>query len=934
MKKIKSIFHNLIAYLKDDNISIDYKSLYVTSLLTIPASIMFIVAFVLFDVDEAVAALLMCLLVFYLGLSYLLHRFDQINYIKYLLSLVINILVFPICYVITGDVYNGTLLFFPLGIILTFFMIRGRIVYLFAIVELIWYCFIISGTRIHYIEHSVYRDVTLLGPGIPTSFIAAALVPLGIIVYQAKENSRANKKIEESYAIIKEAKNNKTRFLSNMTNEIRTPMNSIVGMNELILQEDLDAQSREYAENIRNSSNQLLKIINNILEFSKLDSNKMELFPAKYDFKKLLTDIIYSVSVEYASDDNEFYVNVDSNIPKILFGDSLRIKQVFLYILFSTISKLPHNRISLKVEGDIDRTTNTVLMSCTIAESGLGLSDNEIEAMLSAYTRYDSRQKFDFMGMGLEMSICKEILEMMGGSLSIDSLAGVGVSIKFQFINYIIEDSPLAKISYTKESSVLVCCSSSIDSDIFAQILSDFQIFPNIVSGPSAFRNAIESTKYTHIFIYDMFYSILKDTIKEAGIEENVFVVTKADSVYSDFGKCKILRSPITCINLISALNDEWKADAYKVALKKQMVVYPQAKVLVVDDSIVNLKVLDGMLSTFEITTKTAKSGAEALEILREEEFDLLILDQKMPEMDGIELLHLIRKLGNVNSLLPILCATADFGPDISRYLIAEGFQDYLAKPVRRFYLERMLRKFMPVELAVNIRVDVEEADDKPHSKKKDEVKVAADNSVEVETKPDPQVIEFDVGIGNVGGSEDAFGDVLQSFYKEGIAKMDSVPPLLKDDLRLYVIEVHALKSSNAAIGAKGMSEQFKSLEFAGRAENIEYLEGHTAPTFEEFAKVLEQIKQYLVAKGLYQEESVDDQPEGDAVKLTKESVSEVIEYLAKFNLKAAEDALKEMKLTNYGADINKRIKSINDAYEQFDYHRVRDELKELEESL
>lgn len=738
IKKIKS-------NIASDKLSLDDKSLFLASIFTIPGCMFFSIVFWIAGVGASHIILTLAMMMFFMMSLYCLARFEEYSYYKHFMVLVVSFLLFPTFFYVTGDIYNGAVLFFPLGIIITFFIIRSRVVYLWGVVEILWYCLVLLLPVLDYEKFAPYRDSQpSLGIGIVVCFVGAVSAPILIILYQTSVYNRIHDKLIDSNKMMNEAQFNKSRFLANLTHEIRMPMNAIVSMNELMLRENLDAESRELAEEIRSSSNQLLKIVNNILEFSKLDSNRMELYPRQYDFKEMISDIISTVSAEYASDDNEFYVEIDPDIPRSLFGDNVRMKQVFMYLLFSAVNKFPHNRILLSIKSEIDRTTNTVLLTCSIAESGLGLSDVEIEAMLSAYTRYDSRQKSDYKAMGLELSICKEILNMMGGNLTIDSVEGVGIRIKFDFINYIIEEMPIARVSPIKDYSVLVYCNDSYDKDIWTNILMPFQMYPTVVNGPNAFRNAIENRKYTHIFIDSTFYSMLKDTIRDADIENCVYIVTEAGSVYSDYGKCKILRKPLNCINVTSALNDDWTAENYKIAAKREMVTYPEAKVLIVDDSVVNLKVLEGMLATFKINVQKAKSGKAALDIMQDEEFDLLILDQRMPEMDGIELFGRIKMLGNANSLVPILCATADFGPEVARYLKDVGFSDYLAKPVRRFYLERMLRQYIPVELAVNVKVDEKEENNVDSTKK--------DNNQEVVQNEDPQVINYEEGKSIVDG--------------------------------------------------------------------------------------------------------------------------------------------------------------------------------------
>lgn len=938
MNKPKDFFNKIKSLLKKEDMPFDNKSLYLTLIYGVFICLFYLIVFSFLKSNYATIHTIIIMIFMFTGMLYILVRFDEMNFIKILFLVIVNVFLFPTLFYITGDINNGIILFFIFGIITTFFIICSINVYVIVALEILWYCFIILQPMLNSDKFVPYQNdgnnqlIKLI-----FCTIGACVGPVIILCHQNNIFEKMHKKLENANNMMQEAKLNKSRFMSNMTTEIRTPMSSIVTMNELILREQLDSESRELAENMYASSTQLLKIVNNILEFSKLDTNKMELYPQKYELKKMITEIINTVSVEYSSEENEFYVDIDHNIPNVLFGDYARIKQVFLYLLFSTVNKMPHNRIFLNIKGDVNHATNTVMLTCSIGESGIGLSDNEIDAMLSAFSRYDSRQKSNINEMGLEVSICKDILARMGGNLYIDSIEGVGISVKFEFINYIIDEVPIVKLSSVQDYSVLVYCNNNYDRDIWMNILAPFSVYPTIVYGPSAFRDAIEDRKFTHIFIYDALYSMVYDTINVTGISDNVYVVAETGNVYSDFGNCKILRKPLNCINVISALNNVWNAEIYKISNKRETVTYPEAKVLIVDDSVVNLKVLEGMLSTFGVIISSAQSGEEGLKIMENQEFDLIILDQRMPNMDGIEVFQRIKKMKNANSLVPVLCATADFGSEVARYLADVGFDDYLAKPVRRHYLERMLRKFLPVELAVNSVIEedfdkrVKNKDVKRKNVKNDatDMQSESNSNKKDEIYEDTLLIHYDLGKENVGGSEEGYCAVLKSFYKEGLQKLKKVPELYNNDIALYVIEVHALKSSCAAIGAKGMSALFKDLEFAGRANNIEFIEANNANAFAEFEKVLPKIKEYLVDKNMFEDDSVKE-PDGEVIILQAEIIEEIINALAKFNLRQCEEKICEISRINYGSDVNSRIASIKDSYERFDYHKVKEDLNSL----
>lgn len=875
--------------------------------------------------------------------GYIVFKYSEFELYSIVYCMLFNFVIYPLFYFSSGDIYNGMVLFFVLGIVLTFFMAKGKILAVLVVLEFIWYSFIIMFTYYNSDIISIYRTESNMSYGIVFSFIIAMFMPIFIIRHEMDVYEKVKEQAISANALLDNAEMTKSRFLANMTHEIRTPMNAIVGMNELILKENLNDTSREMAETIKKASSDLLNIINNILVYSKLDSNKMDLLKTRYNFKTLISEVVSTISKEYHSEGSEFNVFIDHNIPTYLYGDDIRIKQVFHYLLFSSMQQLAHGRIGLDITADINPEDNTATFKCRIAETGKGLTEAELNTMYGAYNQYDSRQKSDFKGMGLELFICREILNMMGGSLKIESILNVGMAIYFEFTNYIMDKSPIVSIKAKEEFKVLIYIDDMEDENIWKKLMEDFKINPRYVSKPAAFKDAIEDKKYTHIFVPDKYFELVKDTIISAECEKYTYIITDNQHVFGSFENCPILRRPITCLNISDVLNQEWKQQDYISQKKMFKATYPNAKVLVVDDTLVNIKVMLSLLEKFQIKADMATSGKGCLNTLENNEYDLILLDQRMPEMDGIETLHRIRQLPNKNKDVPAICITADFGGEVRERLLSEGFQDYVAKPVKIYYLERMLARFLPKSLEVNMPITEEKADKPKAGDAVKDVSIKAEAPVteeaskktpEVQDKEpelDPLTFMPEKGLELIGGDFDAYSAILNVYYEEGMKKLEEVPLQYRaDDLSLYTTNVHALKSSSASVGAIGISPLFKELEFAGKEGNRKLIEDKTMLTLELFTSVLDKVRSYMIDNGILEDEADKAQSSAEETSLDLDKVEELKQSLAKVNLRRCEELISELASCNYGTYNNKLIKSIKNNYERFDYGKVKEEINEL----
>ena len=910
-------FKNIIEYLYDENIPMESKKFYLVVGYVVPVLVLVMITLPFASYGMYVLVTEFAYLFILAALTYFLWRYGEYKLISYTLCLVTCFLIFPIFFFVTGYIYNGIPVFLASAVVLTFFVVEGKSVWIISALELVYYCamfvFCYRHTDVlsYYFEHNCTFIEKVL------NFLFACLVPVLIVSYQTALFNRIKVKKEQSYISIRNSELSKIRFLANMTHEIRNPMNAIVGMNELILKENLSPGAREQAEVIKDASAQLLRIVNNILIYSKLDSNKWEAVPVKYSFKELMREVIDNVSRGMQEQGADFYVFIDHTIPAYLFGDIQGVKQIFMYLLYNSIQQTQRRSMSLEIHSEKITEEHMIRLKCRIAETGSGMPEEDVDSLLGAFNKYDSRRNATLKGLGLEISICNALLAMMGGFLKIESVVGVGTAIIFEFENYVIDDTPMLSVDDSIEKRVLVYLHDRDEESVWKKLMEDIRISPVYAAGPVAFRNEIENRRYTHIFLWEKDYETLYEILRQTMCEDIAYVITDYNHVYRDFGNCRILRKPLSCLNIIDILNGEWDQNEYTRKKKTEKVVFPSARVLVVDDSLVNQKVICSLLDNFEVTAKTASSGPACIELLRDEEFDLILLDQMMPEMDGIDTLHRIKKMAGRNSRIPILCITAELGRDVGERLIDEGFDDYIAKPIKDYHLGRLLRQYLPNDMAIVVTDEQETGENTTVIK-----------NAEPELTGDVLYIDVPKGIDNVGGSEEVYMIVLNTYYNEGLDKWKSIPmQYMSGDISLFTTTVHALKSSSASIGAAIISERFKKLEFAGKENNRKYIEENLESCLDDFGKLLERVKELLISRGAFEGEAEEGSDINglDEVKLDLDLIRDLQQSLNNVNLKKCEEIIDKLSGVNYGSDANKLIKQIKDAYEMFDYHKVKE---------
>jgi signal transduction histidine kinase/CheY-like chemotaxis protein len=630
----------------------------------------------------------------------------------------------------------------------------------------------------------------------------------------------------------------KSEFLARMSHEMRTPMNAVIGMAELALREKEPDAVHKHIHTLKQAAVNLLAIINDILDLSKVESGKLEIIPDYYLFSSLMNDVISIIRMRAIDSLLRFVVTIDSNIPNELYGDKTRIRQVLINVLGNAIKYTDDGFVSLAVMGKIS-SEDTIILSIDVADSGKGIKPEDIKNIFHDYVQVDAAGNKGIEGVGLGLAITSRLLGLMDGKIQAASEYGLGSTFTITLPQKFRSRGKLASVDNPGEKSVLVyerrdMCASSI-----AGTVDNLGVRCDIASNEADFYEKITKQTYAFIFIASKLCEQSKSVILEHCASSKVVRLT-------DFGEevpnddWSILSMPVHCISIANTLNGVSEVYTYNEG-KTSFVSFssPDTRVLVVDDIATNLTVVEGLLLAYNMRVDLRKNGMEAIKAVQANHYDLIFMDHWMPDMDGVETVKRIRMMGNEENnfgRVPIIALTANAISGTQDMFLANGFNGFLAKPIDTVMLDAILGKWIPKEKQKSSSPSANEKAEEKKQNTKAEV-------LEIEG------IDIKKGIALIRGSIPRYFTILEVFKEDALVKIKELKKCVETgDIHVYTIHVHALKSAAANIGANDLSEAAKDLEMAGKRGDLDFINAHTTPFFESLELLLKNISGALSA--------------------------------------------------------------------------------------
>lgn len=524
-----------------------------------------------------------------------------------------------------------------------------------------------------------------------------------------QEYEKSRKEWEEKYVAIERNLRHKSDFLAGMSHEIRTPMNAVIGLGHLLLQEELNEKARDYALKINGSAEMLMGIVNDLLDYSKIEAGKLKIEAIEFDLNIVLDHVADMVGLAVHEKGLELIFDIEHRVRPNYIGDPTRISQIILNLMNNAVKFTQQGEITLKID-TLVCDENHHKLQFEVSDTGIGMSDEQTKQLFERYVQAEDSTARKFGGTGLGLSICKELVELMGGRIWVKSKAGVGST--FGFVLELGVSHPSERRIYhlvhkeLMQMKILIVDSHPNATEALHRMIGYFHMGIDVADSLHEAKQLLEHQLYDMVFIGEQMTELSTAPLfSKEHSPRIVLLVSRMGNpkrtIWGDYAIDAYLQKPFTQQTVLNLFNEMYgvKEPPYPLpkphVSKKDLTRFSGSRILMAEDNVINQKVMIGLLSDTGITLDVVEDGLAALQSVRSNgPYELMLMDINMPVMNGYDSADAIRHIYN-DATMPIIALSADTAAEDIQKAKEHGMQGHLAKPIDIVSLYDLLYRYL-----------------------------------------------------------------------------------------------------------------------------------------------------------------------------------------------------------------------------------------------
>lgn len=656
----------------------------------------------------------------------------------------------------------------------------------------------------------------------------------------------------------------KSSFLANMSHEIRTPMNGIIGMVQLLSQTELRSVQRDYLTTVDESAHVLLRLLNDILDFSKIEAGKLELESTDFRLSECVARSTHLLLLRAAEKGLEIACRIAPEIPDYLRGDCGRLQQILVNLIGNAIKFTEVGEIVVNVNAD-SISESLVHLQFSVSDTGIGIPPGKIEEIFHPFEQAESSTTRRFGGTGLGLAISKELVSMMEGKLWVESEFGRGSTFHFTIPFQVSENQhsrELADLAILQDLAVLIVDDNATNRRILSEIAQHWHMHPILADSAAAARTILEdkngpgSRVPIQLILLDH-HMPNEDGFSFAASIQHIHNPTRCPIVMissaampidseemQKLGIERFMTKPVIASELLNELlalfGSSEKVTPQENSSTASVPLVAPRRVLLVEDNEINRRVAMGMLRSRGHQVVMVENGQEAVNILADEEFDVVLMDMQMPVMDGYLATAEIRKREKkTGGYVPIVAMTAEALKGDKEHCLASGMDDYVSKPIAQSELFRAVERFPPVCLGGNSAESSGNEVQSPVAAQPKIPKSQSSSGVPTQSR----AVDWSLAEKRLPGGPEMLQEFVDIFKRDSQTRMSDIHHAIESrDHVLLCRSAHTLKSNLNYFGATSAVELAVSLETLGRNKSFDHAEALAADLEKQLARVIEEL--------------------------------------------------------------------------------------------